>query len=83
MANCVESIRTRSCPGRDGSVLNVPCSKSLVPEHEAVAIPPERLDPVPPLVDEQEQTTVGRVNTIFRDLHHRACCEADRHAPVA
>jgi hypothetical protein len=35
----------------------------LVPEHVSVAIPPQRLDAVPPLVDEQEQAAVGGIAT--------------------
>ena len=32
----------------------------LVPEHEAVMVPPQGLDPIPPLVHEQEQAAFGR-----------------------
>jgi len=34
--------------------LERPLLQSLVPEHEAVAIPPDRLDPVASLVHEQK-----------------------------
>ena len=35
--------------------------ESLVPDHEPVAMPLQRLDAVAALVDEQEETAVGRV----------------------
>jgi len=55
----------------------------LVPEHESVAVPPQRLDPVPSLVHEQEETAIGGITAEVAADDSRQAIEALPHVDGA